>query len=137
MARFDLDARDLDALHEAMKNFPGDSEKVINDVLHNEAGILIQDEIMMIMPESKRTWKGKPKAAAQAKSLQIVGENLSVTVKSKSTYNYLWFADDGQNVKNANRRKAGNQQFFKKGAEAQANEIVDRCEKALVVDFGK
>lgn len=137
MARFDLDAKDLDILHQAMKNFPGDSEKVINNVLHNEAGILIRDEIMMIMPESKRTWKGKPKAAAQAKSLQIVGENLSVTVKSKSTYNYLWFADDGQNVSNPNRRAAGNQQFFKKGAEAQADEIIDRCEKALVIDFGK
>lgn len=135
MARYDLEVKEMDALHEAMKNFPGNVEEVINDVLHNEAGVLIQDEILRIMPESKRNWKGKPKAAAQAKSLKIVGENLAVTVKSKNTYNYLWFADDGQNVSNPNRRAAGNQQFFKKGAEAQVNEIVDRCEKALVIDF--
>lgn len=135
MARFDLDVRDMDVLFEAMKNFQGNTEEVINDVLHNEAGELIQDEIQRLMPVSGITWKGKKKAAKQAKSLNIVKENLAVTVKTKDTYHYLWFPDDGQNVRNPNRRKAGNKQFFKKGGESQIDEIVDRCIGRLVNDF--
>lgn len=135
MARWDLHITEMDDLQQAMKDFQGNTEEVINDVLHNEAGPLIQDAIKRLMPVSGMTWNGKKKAAKYANSLMQKNENLAVTVKTKTAYNYLWFPDDGQNVKNPNRRRAGNQQFFKCGGESQMNEIVNRCMGRLVEDF--
>lgn len=131
MARFDLDVHEMDALHQAMKNFQGNTEEIINDVLHNEAGELIQDAIKRLMPVSGKTWNGKKKAAKHANSMMNVNENLALTVKSKTAYNYLYFPDDGTNT----RRHAGNQQFFKRGGESQISEIKDRCIGRLVNDF--
>ena len=135
MARFDLNITEADDLLQAMKNFQGNTEETINDVLHNEAGELIHDAIKLLMPESGKHWKGKKKAAKQAKSLTIKKENLAVTVKNTKNYYYLWFPDDGQNVRNAKRRKAGDQQFFRRGGESQMEEIMNRCIGRLVNDF--
>lgn len=135
MARFDLNITEMDDLLEAMKNFQGNTEETINDVLHNEAGELIHDAIKLLMPESGMRWKGKKKAAKPANSLLIVKENLAVTVRTRNAYHYLWFPDDGQNVRNAKRRAAGNQQFFRRGGESQMEEIKNRCIGRLVNDF--
>lgn len=115
----------------AMQDFEGNTEDAINDVLHNEAGTLIHDEVMRLLPESKRTWKGKKKAAKATKSLMIVEGNLAVTVKTKKAYGYLYFPDDGSNTKN----HAGNQRFFERGGEAKKDEIIDLCIGRLVNDF--
>ena len=135
MARFDLNITEMDDLLQAMKNFQGNTEETINDVLHNEAGELIHDAIKLLMPESGKHWKGKKKSAKRAKSLLIKKENLAVTVKTSNTYHYLWFPDDGQNVRSAKRRAAGNQQFFRRGGESQMEEIKNRCIGRLVNDF--
>lgn len=135
MARFDLNITEMDDLLLAMRNFQGNTEETINDVLHNEAGELIHDAIKLLMPESGMHWKGKKKAAKQAKSLLIENDNLSVTVKTKNAYHYLYFPDDGQNVRNAKRRAAGDQQFFMRGAKSQVEEIKNRCIGRLVNDF--
>ena len=108
MAFFRLDATEYDRLVDAIKNFPGDAEKAINSVFHNEGSLLIQDSIRNLMPVSGRTWKGKKRAAKDAKSLTDMKGNLFVIVKTTNSYNYLYFPDDGSNTK----RHAGNQQFF-------------------------
>ena len=131
MAKLGLDFVAMDDLQQAMKDFQGNTEEIINDVLHNEAGELVQDAIRRLMPESGKTWKGKKKAAKHANSMMNVNENLALTVKSKNAYSYLYFPDDGSNTKN----HIGNQQFFKKGGESQLNEIKDRCIGRLVNDF--
>lgn len=131
MAVFKLDQADFERLQNAMRTFQGDTEKTINDVLHNEAGQLIHDEIKRLMPMSGKTWRGKKAPAKTSNSLEIVGGNLSVTVKAKSAYNYLHFPDDGSNT----RRHAGNQQFFLNGGENQKEEILNRCINRLVNGF--
>lgn len=131
MAKLDLDFVAMDDLQQAMKDFQGNTEEIINDVLHNEAGELVQDAIKRLMPVSGKTWKGKKKAAKHSNSMMNVNENLALTVKSKTAYNYLYFPDDGSNT----RRHIGNQQFFKKGGESQIDEIKDRCIGRLVNDF--
>lgn len=131
MARFEFDAREYDRLIEAIKNYEGDAESIVNDALHNEGGALIEEEIMRLMPFSGRDWKGKKKAAKHAKSLQQFEGNLSVTIATKTAYNYLYFPDDGTNT----QKHIGNQQFFKRGAENKQSEIVDRCIARLVNGF--
>lgn len=123
---------EFDDLQQAMKNFQGNTEEVINDVLHNEGGQLIEDEVKRLMPMSGRHWKGKKPAAKNSNSLMQKKDNLSVTVTTKKAYQYLYFPDDGTST----RRHAGNQQFFFKGGESKKDEIIDRCILRLTEDFG-
>lgn len=131
MAVFRFDVKDFERLQNAIKNFPGDAEKVINEVLHNEGSQLIQDSIRNLMPVSGREWKGKKTAAKSAKSLTDTKGNLFVVVRTTSNYNYLYFPDDGTNT----RKHAGNQQFFLKGAEAKQEDIIDLCINKLTSAF--
>ena len=123
-----MNAEDVARLEEAMRNFQGNTEATINDVLHGEGGQLIHDEIKRLMPMSGKRWKGKKAPAKSSNSLQIVGGNLSVTVKAKKAYQYLYFPDDGSNT----RRHAGNQQFFLNSGENQKEQIMNLCINRLV-----
>lgn len=131
MATFRLNQEDFERLLNAMKDFQGDAVQTINEVLHNEGGQLIHDEIKRLMPMSGKRWKGKKTPAKTSNSLVIVGGNLSVTVTTKKAYQYLYFPDDGSNT----RRHAGNQQFFLNGGENQKEEILNRCINRLVGSF--
>lgn len=133
MAWFEMDAKEVERLYNTVKNFPGNAEKSINDVFHNEAPKLVSEEIKRLMPVSGKTWKGKAPAAKTAKSLTEDKGNLSFTVRSNGKYDYLYFPDDGTNT----RRHVGNQQFFKRGGENKQTEIVDRCINRIVKDFGQ
>lgn len=128
MSVLDLQIKEFDELQQAVENYSGNTEEAINDILHNEAGLLIQDAVKRLMPVSGKTWKGKKKAAKSANSLTIKKENLAVTVTTQKAYGYLYFPDDGTNT----RRHAGNQQFFRKGGESQIEEIKERCINRLV-----
>ena len=133
MARFDMDTGEFERLQKAIQNFPGNAEKSINDVFHNEGSTLIQDAVRRLMPVSGKSWAGKSPPAKTAKSLTDEKGNLSITVKSTGKYHYLYFPDDGTNT----RRHVGNQQFFNRGGESQQTEIVDRCISRMVTDFEK
>ena len=128
MSTFTLETESLDRLQKAMKDFQGDTETTINEVLHKEASPLIQDAVRRLIPVSGRTWNGKKPPAKRGKSLKDEKGNLSITVKSSKNYNYLYFPDDGSNT----RRHAGNQQFFLRGGKSQESEIVNRCIGKLV-----
>lgn len=129
---YKIESEELGYLQEAMAAYIGDVEKEINDVLHNEAGQLIQSEIYRLMPVSNvKPWKGKPKHARDSQSLKNVNYNLAVKVTTKGKYGYLYFPDDGTNT----QRHAGNQQFFKRGGDNSASEIVERCITRLCGSF--
>lgn len=131
--RFKLDDKELKRLQEALKNYPGDTEKAINDVFHNEASPLIQDAIRRLMPVSGKTWKGKAPAAKTGNSLTDEKGNLFITVRTSKKHQYLYFPNDGTNT----RRHIGEQYFFERGGESQQTEIVDRCISRLVENFEK
>lgn len=131
MSVLKLESTDFEKLQTALKEFQGNSEKEINEVLHGEGSQLVQDAIQRLMPMSGRTWQGKKVPAKTAKSLTDEKGNLYVVVKTTKNYQYLYFPDDGTNT----RRHAGNQQFFKKGGESQRSEIIDRCVSRLVKSF--
>ena len=131
MAVFRIDATEFDRLQNAIKNFPGDAEKEINEVLHNEGSQLIQDSVRNLMPVSGRKWKGKKPAAKTSKSLNDLKGNLFVWVKTTGSYHYLYFPDDGTNT----IHHVGNQQFFLKGAEAKQETIIDLCVNNMIDNF--
>lgn len=132
-ASFTLDPESFDQVIEAALSFGDGALGVINDTLHEIGGELIRQEIQPLIPVSGRTWKGKATAASAANPFgsDDTGTMLQVTVKTSTKYNYLYFPDDGSNTK----RHAGNQQFFKAGADAATQDIIDRCVEAVVQKF--
>lgn len=127
---FKVEFAEVEKLQQAMKNYQGDTEDAINDVLHNYAGDRAQEDIVRLMPVSSK------KTGAHAKysnSLRNVLGNLSVTVTTKGDFGYLYFPDDGTNT----RRHVGNQQFFARGGDAAMNDIVERCVTRLTNEFEK
>lgn len=129
---FYLDFGDVERLQDAIKNFSGNAENAINEVLHSqEVSELAYEKIKYFMPVSGKRWKGKKPAAKTGKSLRSDTGNLSLTVRSTKAYQYLYFPNDGTNTK----RHAGQQFFFERGGEAAQSEIVERCINKLINNF--
>lgn len=133
MARqtFNLNSSAMTRLFELLKNTKGNAEEAINDVLWNEAGTLISDEIISLLPVSGRTWRGKKKSAKYAQPFLQSNDNLSVTVKTKNAYHYLYFPDDGTTT----RKHAGEKHFMYGGAEHKQDEIIERCIAKITENF--
>lgn len=127
---FKLEFSDAEKLQQAMKDFQGDTEATINDVLHNYAGDRAQEDIYRLMPVSEKRFG---KHAKHSKSLRNIPGNLSVTVTTAGAFGYLYFPDDGTNT----RQHVGNQQFFERGGEAAKADIIDRCVLRLTNEFEK
>lgn len=131
MSYFKLDAAEFDRLTESIKNYPGNAENAINEILWGEGGQIIKAAIIDLLPRSGRTWSGKKRAAKDAAPFTQENDNLSVTVRTTGAYNYLYFPDDGHTT----RRHEGNQQFMYRGAEAEQERIIDLCIARLVENF--
>lgn len=127
-ADFRIDAELFDSLIERMKEYQGNTEAVINEVLWEQGGELINEAIMLLLPRSGRNWSGKKKAAKDAAPFTQTNENLSVTVHTKYAYHYLYFPDDGSTT----RKHVGNQQFMFRGAENEQGHIIDLCIAKLI-----
>ena len=108
-------------------------EEIVNNILHNEAPQIFQESIQNLLPESHRKWKGKKKAAKQAKPFTSINGNLSVTIVNKNAYAYLYFPDDGTKTK----RHRGEQHFMLKGVEAKAGTVVEMCLNRLTEQINK
>ncbi len=128
-----MSVAEFEKLQSAMKEYQGDVEATINNVLHNQGGALIQESIQRLIPVSGKSWKGKAPAAKTSKSLQSINTNLAVAVTTTKRYQYLYFPNDGTNT----RRHVGNQRFFEEGGEAVKDEIIERCIGKLTNNFEK
>ncbi len=82
-------------------------------------------------PVSGRHWKKKIKSASSAGIKGVFNQpkkgNLSVTVRTRKSYNYLYYPDDGSNTRN----HQGNQHFMQKGAEDSQEQIIDALVERL------
>lgn len=126
-AKFTLDAKDYDRLVAAIQDYGDGAEEKINEVLHGFGAKRISDAAKTRIHPSGRMWKGKKKSARFTEPFTKETGNLSVTVKTKSAYNYLYFPDDGSTT----RKHAGQQHFMRKGAEEVTETIIMRCLAAL------
>lgn len=134
MARtdFTINAEATYELIAAMEEYGRGCGYVIDDVLHKEGGKLINQAIIRILPESGRKWKGKRTAAKRAQPFKQEDGSLSVTIRTKSAYHYLYFPDDGTNTKNHIGYKGRPREFMYKGAESRAEKIIDLCVERLI-----
>ena len=132
MAKFTLDARQHETLIKAMQIYGNQAGKAVDDVLHNEGAALIKEEIMRLLPESGRKWKGKKRAAKHAQPFTQKNESLAVTIRTKSGYHYLYFPDDGSNTRNHVGYKGKPREFMFHGAENQQGRIMDLCINRLI-----
>lgn len=131
MASFKLEAAEFDRLANLIKEFPDHAVNAINEILWNEGGQIINDAIMDLLPQSGRSWSGKPTAAKNAAPFTQKNENLSVTVHTKDPYHYLYFPDDGSRT----LRHEGNQHFMFRGAENEQDRIIDLCIANILHEF--
>lgn len=115
-----------------MKQYPGYAGREVNDVLHNEGGKLINEEIMRLLPASGRTWKGKKPAAKSTQPFRQFDGQLSVTIATKTAYNYLYFPDDGTDTQRHVGYQGKPRNFMMEGAENKRNAIIDRCIDRLI-----
>ena len=128
-ASWTVDATQIDRLMEAATIWPRVSEDAINEVLHGEGATLIGESIDQLVPESGRRFKGHTSGAKGSNWQSYDMKNLSVTVAARGKRGYLYFPDDGTNT----RRHAGNQQFFRRGAEAATDDVVDLCVDEMIM----
>lgn len=128
---FELHAEDFEKLQAAMKEYEGNVEATVNEILHGEAAELLQNSVQNLIPRSDR--KGGKAHARDAKSLRAIPANLAITVTTTKSYQYLYFPDDGTNT----RRHIGEQHFFKRGGEAVQDDIINRCIAKLTTNFEK
>ena len=121
--KFEIDENLSTELMNTLSKLPNRGEEIVNEVLHGEGADLLKEGITNLLPVSGRTWKKKKKAAKVAKPFNSRDGNLSVTIFTRSGYDYLYFPDDGSNTK----RHAGRQQFMKKGTQSKSGKIIDLC----------
>lgn len=133
MAKWEIDAREVDQLSEKLQEFGAGAGQIIDEVLHGEGAKEIKKKIAHLIPRSGRTWSGKrgPAASAMPGAFKQDDDSLSVTIRARGAYGYLYFPDDGSNT----QRHAGNQQFMKRGAEAAIPDVIEKCLGKLTERF--
>lgn len=130
---FTLDADEFDRLQEAVEQYAGQAGIIIDDVLHGEGAEIVKSRIVLLLPESGRTWARKPAPASAVMPGRFSQDNgpQTVTIAARGKYHYLYFPDDGSNTK----RHAGNQQFMMRGAEEASSDVIDLCIGKLTESF--
>lgn len=127
-----INYEEINALQQVLQDFGDNAYKTVNSVLHSSAIPIIENNIQLLLPSSGRKWKGKVTAASSTNPLRDdTNELLSVTIRSKTPYNYLYFPDDGSNTD----RHQGNQHFMQRGADNSHNRIAELCTAKLLENF--
>lgn len=136
-SKITLDARELDRLMEKVSEFGSHADRAISDYLREDASKQIMQEIIPVMPASRKTWKGKKRGAKNA----AISNKMAVFQKDQKKllevdvwaprskgYGYLYFPDDGTNTVS----HAGMQFFMFRGATNAKQDIIDGCIERLV-----
>lgn len=124
----------VDELQRRIEGFGEGAGQRIQEVFTGFAAGEIKENVLPLVHQSGRTFKGHRQSARSAgpeKVFTHTVNNLTLIVRTNQTYGYLYFPDDGSNTK----RHAGNQQFMQRGMEQATDEIIERCLAALTEDF--
>lgn len=124
MSGFDITDEGFAEVASRLAQAGGDVEVAINEVLHGEAGQLLESRITPLIHPSGRTFKGHPASATVGGWASFdTSKDLEVTVAARGRWGYLYFPDDGSNTK----RHAGEQHFMERGADDAAQEVMGLC----------
>lgn len=116
---FDLSYDQVDRLRNTIKDYRDNAEKKLANYLHGQGYSRLSASIQNLIPVSDR----KKKHARDTDALmdRDTDSNLSVTIGTRTSYNYLYFPDDGSNT----IHHAGNQQFFFRGVQQEEPKVMD------------
>ncbi len=133
--QYSINYQEIDKIESLFNEFPGTAKIAINEVLHSDLAIdMVENNIQPLLPSSGRHWKGKGAAAASTQPFRKgPNELLTLIVRSKTKYNYLYFPDDGSNTV----YHMGNQHFMQHGAENSLGAIADLCAANVINEFNK
>ncbi|MCD8008444.1 MAG: hypothetical protein LUF68_05860 [Clostridiales bacterium] len=133
-AKWTIDVSAIDRLASAMDAYGTGSGQIIQEYLGDEGYRRIAAHIPDLIHASGRNWKGKAASATKAAYTSVFDgyvSGLTLTVKSKTRYQYLYFPDDGSTT----LHHAGNQQFMLRGAEDQTEAITNDLVTRLAAAF--
>lgn len=120
----------LETLLKNMSEFSHITKRAVNDVLHADSTADYPiNKIIPLIPSSGRKWKGKKTPASSTNPLRSdTSELLTLIIRSKKQYNYLYFPDDGSNTEN----HFGNQHFMSRGVDASMPKILELCQAQII-----
>ena len=125
---FTLKDEDLLKIQEAITDFEGDAEKVINECLANEVKDKFINSITKLIPVSDRS---KRHAKTSNPLDGKVRNNLTLWIHTKPQYNYLYFP---QNAEGQSKGNSPND-FMDKGIDVEydnaVNMILDKLQNRL------
>lgn len=124
--KFELKENDFEKVINAIIEFEGNSEKIINQYLEEEAKNKIIDSIINLIPVSA----SRKKHAKRSNPLDGKRRsNLTLTITSKNKYNYLYFPDQGEGTNKVAK------EFMEKGIdnvyEDVVNSMLEKLQKKL------
>ena len=122
---FSLDTSAFEQLIPKLQEYGNGAEGVINSTFKANDEVF-KNSIDNILPVSDRK-----KHAKGSNPFQSTFGNLSITIKSKKKYNYLYFPDDGSNTE----RHQGNQQFMRRGVELKQQTMIELILENLSKNF--
>lgn len=133
--QYSIDYQELDKIENLFNEFPDTAKAAVNNILHSDIAVdMVEDNIQPLLPSSGRHWKGKGAAAASTQPFRKgPNELLTLIVRSKTKYNYLYFPDDGSNTVH----HMGNQHFMQHGAENSLGAIADLCAANIINEFNQ
>lgn len=118
---------EVEDFEKMMAQYAGDAEEAINSVLHQKALQPLAESIVELIHPSGRTWQGKIASATSIQPFRQREENLSIEIRSKKAYQYLYFPNDGSTTIN----HYGDQHFMYRGVERKSDLIIDMCLQQL------
>lgn len=124
-----------DRLVQAMDNLSGHAGPLIDEVLQDKGGKLIEENIHMILPVSGRHWKGKRAAAASVMPFKQEFSDMSVMTRTVPRYGYLYFPDDGTNTYHHIGYHGTPREFMLHGAENAAEGVIDLCVDRIIKEM--
>lgn len=136
--KFDISSYDLDRLNDAIRKFPGDVEKQINDYLHNTTGKKLIDSATTFIPVSKKGTKHakfnkwyKQYNYNLAVKIENNNDGKNVTKKTnrnaKKSFYYLYYPATGTGTS----RKKGENNFEEKGLKKIENKEINEIIRIL------
>ncbi|MCD8198245.1 MAG: hypothetical protein LUE24_13955 [Lachnospiraceae bacterium] len=131
-----IDISGVEKLTEKLERYGNRSGAIVQEYLRDEGFDRIAGHIPNLIHASGRNkakWKNKATASKSAYTSVFQGmvSGMTLTVSTKTRFNYLYFPDDGSNT----LHHVGNQQFMLRGAQEQTDGIVDELVGRLVAAF--
>lgn len=129
-SRFVLHDEDIERVKAGIARCGTESEKTINDYLHNVAGEKLAKSITRFLPRSA---VNKSNHAKDSKWWEQDNYNLAVSIsnslkgKRGTSFYYLYYVATGTGTS----KKKGANEFMEKGMDAEYNNIVDGLLNAL------